>query len=84
MKVYLSADIDGTAGVALWDQAEKGKPDYQEAREQMTAEVAAACEGAPRGHPFFMLQALDETFDAIVLIGYHSSAGAAEARSSTR
>jgi D-amino peptidase len=109
MKVYLSADIEGTAGVALWDQAEKGKPDYLEAREQMTAEVAAACEGlldggatevwvqdahgttinviASRlpertrlvrgwsGHPFFMLQALDETFGAAVLIGYHSRAG---------
>lgn len=109
MKVYLSADIEGTAGVALWDQAEKGKPDYQEAREQMTAEVAAACEGLMEGgatevwvqdahgttiniiasrlpeetrlvrgwsgHPFFMVQALDETFGAMVMIGYHSRAG---------
>lgn len=109
MKVYLSADIEGTAGVVLWDQVEKGKPDYQEAREQMTAEVAGACDGlfdggatevwvqdahgttvniiASRlpertrlirgwsGHPFFMLQALDETFDAIALVGYHSRAG---------
>jgi D-amino peptidase len=27
------------------------------------------------GHPFMMLQELDETFDAVILIGYHSRAG---------
>ena len=27
------------------------------------------------GHPFFMVQDLDETFHAVVLIGYHSPAG---------
>jgi D-amino peptidase len=75
----------------------------------MTAEVAAACEGALNagateifvkdahdtgrniltsqlpeevkiirgwsGDPFFMLQELDDTFSAVVLIGYHSRAG---------
>jgi len=46
MKVYISADIEGVTGVTSWDEAEHGKPDYEPAREQMTAEVAAACEGA--------------------------------------
>ncbi|KGF70050.1 peptide ABC transporter [Hoeflea sp. BAL378] len=46
MKVFLSADIEGTAGIAHWDEAERTHPDYQEFRELMTAEVLAACEGA--------------------------------------
>ncbi len=110
MKVYISADIEGVTGTTHWDEATKSKPDYREFQEQMTAEVAAACEGALRagateilvkdahdsarnivaaklprkaklvrgwsGHPFAMVQYLDETFDALFLVGYHSSAGA--------
>ncbi len=109
MKVYISADIEGVTGLTHWDETELNKPDYSEAREQMTAEVAAACQGAleagatelwvrdahdsarnliagrlPRQarlirgwsmHPFTMLQELDDTFDALVLVGYHSRAG---------
>lgn len=33
-------------GVCHWDEAGKSHPDYVEHRRQMTAEVAAACEGA--------------------------------------
>jgi D-amino peptidase len=110
MKVYISADIEGVTGTTHWDEASKSKPDYREFQEQMTAEVAAACEGALRagateilvkdahasarnilaaklprearlvrgwsGHPFSMVQYLDETFAALLLVGYHSSAGA--------
>jgi D-amino peptidase len=110
MKIYLSADIEGIAGVTHWDETDLAKADYGPYREQMTAEVAAACEGAlaagateiwvkdahdsgrnliadrlPRevrlirgwsGHPFGMLQEMDETFQAVILIGYHSRAGA--------
>jgi D-amino peptidase len=46
MKIFLSADIEGTAGIAHWDETERGKADYREFRELMTAEVLAACEGA--------------------------------------
>ncbi|MBE3037203.1 MAG: M55 family metallopeptidase, partial [Chloroflexi bacterium] len=46
MKVYISADIEGIAGTTHWDETENDKPDYSEFRQQMTAEVAAACEGA--------------------------------------
>lgn len=46
MKVFLSADIEGTAGIAHWDEAERTHPDYAEFRALMTAEVIAACEGA--------------------------------------
>jgi D-amino peptidase len=46
MKIYITADIEGITGAAHWDETDKKNPDYEEFREQMTAEVAAACEGA--------------------------------------
>jgi D-amino peptidase len=110
MKIYISADIEGITGVTHWDETELPKEDSHIPREQMTAEVVAACEGAleagateiwvkdahdtgrniiasrlPQaarlirgwsGHPFLMLQELDDTFQAVLLIGYHSRAGA--------
>ncbi len=110
MKVYISADIEGTAGITHWDEAERGKTGYEQAAEYMTREVVAACEGAyaagavditvkdahwtalniipdrlPRdariirgwsGHPWSMIQEIDGTFDALVMTGYHSAAGA--------
>jgi D-amino peptidase len=109
MKIYITADIEGVTGAAHWDETNKSHADYAEFGEQMTAEVAAACEGAlnagaaevwvkdahwtgrniipaklPRevrlirewsGHPFSMVQELDETFAAALAIGYHSRAG---------
>ncbi len=109
MKVYISADIEGTAGITHWDEAEIGKPGYDKFAELMTAEVKSACEGALaagaheitvkdahwtarniiaerlpepvrliRGwstHPFGMTQDLDDSYDALILTGYHSGAG---------
>ncbi|UDF32910.1 UNVERIFIED_ORG: M55 family metallopeptidase (plasmid) [Roseateles sp. XES5] len=46
MKVFLSADIEGTAGIAHWNEADRKHPDWIEFRALMTAEVVAACEGA--------------------------------------
>lgn len=46
MKIFISADIEGTAGIAGWDEARKRGPDYGEFRDYMTGEVVAACEGA--------------------------------------
>jgi len=46
MKVFISADIEGTAGIAHWDEAERTHADWAEFRALMTAEVVAACEGA--------------------------------------
>ncbi|MBS3650587.1 M55 family metallopeptidase [Pseudaminobacter sp. 19-2017] len=46
MKIFLSADIEGTAGIAHWDEADRSHPDHREFRTLMTAEVVAACEGA--------------------------------------
>jgi len=109
MKIYISADIEGVTGATQWDETDRKHADCAEFREQMTAEVAAACEGAlnagatdvwvkdahgsgryiipaklPRevrlvrewsGHPFAMMQELDETFHAALAIGYHARAG---------
>lgn len=46
MKVFISADIEGIATTAMWEQCTKGQYGYEEARKQMTLEVVAACEGA--------------------------------------
>lgn len=46
MKIFLSADIEGTAGIAHWDETLRERPDWHEFRALMTEEVVAACEGA--------------------------------------
>ena len=46
MKLYISADMEGTAGITHWDETNAGHPQYEYFRDQMTREVAAACEGA--------------------------------------
>ncbi|GAB4374576.1 MAG: M55 family metallopeptidase [Calditrichia bacterium] len=109
MKIYISADMEGVTGLTHIQEINKDKKDYEEFREQMTAEVVAACQGAiaagaeeifvkdahssgrniigsrlPRcvriirgwaGHPYGMMQGLDNTFDGVLMIGYHSAAG---------
>lgn len=47
MKIYISADIEGVAGIVDWEQCRpSGGAAWQEGRELMTAEVNAAIEGA--------------------------------------
>ena len=46
MKVYISVDIEGVAGITHWDETNKAHADYPEFREQMTREAVAAIEGA--------------------------------------
>lgn len=109
MKVYISVDIEGVAGITHWDEAQKNHTDYGEFREQMTREAVAAIEGAEAagateiwvkdahdsgrnlitamlpgnirlirswaGHPLCMVQELDKSFDAVMMVGYHSAAG---------
>lgn len=45
-RLYISADIEGVAGVVSKEQLSPAGFEYQQAREWMTAEVAAACEAA--------------------------------------
>ncbi|NLE44238.1 MAG: amino acid amidase [Chloroflexi bacterium] len=109
MKVFISADIEGVTGVTHWDETHLQKESAAPHRDQMTAEVAAACEGAlnagasevwvkdahgegrnvagdrlPQqvklvrgwsGHPFGMVEELDRSFQAMLMVGYHSPAG---------
>lgn len=107
MKIFISADIEGVSGITSWDATRYGGKGYEEACNQMSSEVAAACRGAlsmgcevfvKDGHedamnidhsmlpekaelirgwmnsPLSMLGGLDETFDGIIYIGYHSGA----------
>lgn len=46
MKVFISADIEGVAGATAREETRKDHADYAEFQRQMTAETAAACEGA--------------------------------------
>jgi len=110
MKLFISADIEGTAGIVNWSETGYGKEGYESFRRQMTREVCAVCEAAfaidpsaqivvkdahdsarnliaeelPEGvqlfrgwakHPFCMMYGMDESFDGVVLTGYHSAAG---------
>ena len=109
MKIYISVDIEGVAGITHWDEAEKGHADWAEFREIMTRETLAAIDGARAagateiwvkdahdsgrnlittmlpadvtlvrewsGHPYSMIQELDESFAGLVMIGFHASVG---------
>ena len=46
MKIFISSDMEGTAGIMHWDETEKGKECYAYFSNQMSREVAAACQGA--------------------------------------
>ncbi len=46
MKLFICADIEGTTGIAHWDETNRQKSDFNLFAEQMTREVNAACEGA--------------------------------------
>lgn len=112
MKIYISVDIEGVAGITHWDEAEKNHADAQEFREIMTRETIAAIDGARAagateiwvkdahdsgrnlittmlpadckiirawsGHPYSMIQELDESFDALVMVGWHAGVGSEE------
>ena len=109
MKIYISADIEGVTGTTDWNECELGHARYKVFQEQMTKEVAAACEAANQAgateilvkdahwtatniiqsglpentklirgwshNPYMMMQDIDGSFDAALLIGYHSKAG---------
>ena len=112
LKVFISVDMEGVAGVVHSDQVSVGGNDYQMARRWMTEEANAAILGAldagaaeivvndshgsmrnilageinPAARlitgspkPLAMMQGIDETFDAVIFVGYHARAGTANA-----
>lgn len=46
MKIFISADMEGTTGIAHWDETFPTRAGYQYFSEQMTKEVSAVCEAA--------------------------------------
>ena len=112
MKIFISSDMEGTAGVVTWDQCRPGQHDYEHYRGLLQDEVNAAIDGAVlaggheflvndshgrmanlrpeqlrgeasylSGHhkPLYMMQGLDESFDAVFFVSYHGSASAGPA-----
>jgi D-amino peptidase len=109
MKVFLSSDMEGTAGVVDWAQCVGDSPEAVAGRALLLAEVNAAIEGAVAGgateivvndshstmrnlpadqlaggasyisgshKPLYMMQGLDDSFDAVLFVSYHGSVGA--------
>jgi D-amino peptidase len=113
LRVFISVDMEGVAGVVHWDETSQPGPDYGYFRRLMSLEANAAVLGAfdagatevvvrdshgsarnilpdlldPRarlirdwsGGPKVMMEGIDETFHAVVFIGYHGRAGTADA-----
>mgnify|MGYP001605176838 CR=1 FL=1 len=106
LKVYISVDMEGIAGVVTDDQLGPGSFEYERFRQFMTKEALAAVNAAReagateilvadshgngenllieqfpkdvrviRSWPrrFGMIAGIDESFDAVIFIGYHSS-----------
>ena len=46
MKIYISSDMEGTAGVVDWTQCIAGNPEYGYYRELLQNEINASIEGA--------------------------------------
>ena len=52
MKLFISADIEGTAGIADWGETSPGNSLYDNYFvKQMTKEVSSACKGALESPP---------------------------------
>jgi D-amino peptidase len=106
MKVYISVDMEGVAGIVDWAQCIADGEDYALGRDLLVGEVNAAIDGAVaagasdilvndahsamrnlppaalagraaylsgRFKPAYMMEGLDESFDAIVFLGYHAA-----------
>lgn len=106
MKIWISCDMEGVAGVVDWDQCRPGSSGYELGCALLRDEVNAAIEGAVsagateivvndshgrmanldpreiagdasylsgRHKPMYMVQGLDDSFDAAFLVGYHGS-----------
>lgn len=109
MKLFISADIEGCAGITMTYETHRQEAAYQRFAKQMTEEVVSVCEAAlaagadeivvkdghgdatnidplampervtlirgKSGHPVNMMFGLDDSFDAVLYIGYHAPAG---------
>ena len=109
MKIFLSSDMEGTAGVVDWEQCVGEGAEAVAGRRLLLDEVNAAIAGAIAAgateivvndshsrmrnlpaqeldgqasyisgshKPLYMMQGLDESFDAVLFVSYHGSVGA--------
>jgi D-amino peptidase len=51
MRVFLTADIEGIAGVVHAEEGQPGNPEYERARRLMTAEASAVVAGVHDADP---------------------------------
>ena len=58
MKILISVDIEGVAGVYHAEQVRAGNPEYERARRLMTQEANAAVEGAFAACSFWYVECL--------------------------
>ncbi len=113
LKVFISVDMEGIAGIVNSEETGNAGADYGYFRRIMSAEANAAVLGAfdagatqvvvrdshgsarnilpdlldPRarlirdwsGGPMGMMEGIDESFDAVIFIGYHARAGTPDA-----
>jgi D-amino peptidase len=79
MKIWISYDMEGVAGIVDWDQCRPGSDGYAQGCALLLDEVNAAIEGAVAGgatgrhKPMYMMQGLDSSVDGAFLVGYHGS-----------
>lgn len=110
MKIFISSDMEGTAGVVDWEQCLSTGVQYPYYTDLLTGEINAAIEGAleagateflvndshskmanlkpdalagrarylsGRFKPMYMMQGLDDSFDAVFFVSYHGSMASA-------
>jgi D-amino peptidase len=106
VKVFISVDMEGVAGIVDWAQCLATGDDYALGRDLLLGEVNAAIEGAVAAgatsvlvndahsvmrnlppaalagratylsgkvKPWYMMQGLDQTYDAVLFVGYHAA-----------
>jgi len=106
MRVFISFDMEGVAGIVDWAQCRPPGQPYEEGRALLLGEVNAAIDGALAGgatefvcndshgamnnlnpadlhgraaylagrhKPLYMMEGLDQSFDAVFFVGYHGS-----------
>jgi D-amino peptidase len=116
MRVFVSVDMEGVAGIVDWEQCRAPGTAYEEGRRLLVAEVNAAIDGALAGgatdilvndahsvmrnlppgelhgrasylagshKPLYMMEGLDDSFGAVLYVGYHGSMGSAGVLSHT-
>jgi D-amino peptidase len=71
MKVFISCDMEGVAGIVDWSQCRAPGQPYEEGRALLLGEVNAAIDGALAGGATEIV--CNDSFGAVFFVGYHGS-----------